>query len=62
MYAHVLNLPFPFVLTSLTYGVCSISVIDFTLEQDGIIIPQLALFNDMSHLADLMSEQKHFDN
>ena len=29
MFSHVLNLPFPFVLSSLPYGVCSVSIIEF---------------------------------
>ena len=61
MFSHVLSLPFPFVLTTLPYGVCSISVIDFSPQLDGRIIPRLSLFNDMTHLGQVKEERLRFE-
>lgn len=61
MFAHVFNLPFPFVLSSMPYGVCSVSVIDFTPQRGNIIIPRFELFNDMGHIAKIKPEKLVFD-
>ena len=61
MFSHVLSLPFPFVLTSMPYGVCSISIIDFTAQNGEMIIPRLELFNDMDHIESYKRETLHFE-
>ena len=61
MFSHVLSLPFPFVLTSMPYGVCSVSVVDFTAEPGEMVIPRLELFNDMGHIESFKAEKLHFD-
>lgn len=61
MFSHLLGLPFPFVLTSLVYGVCSVSAVEFVPEDGGIIIPRLSLFNDMGHLSSVRAERLHFE-
>ncbi len=61
MFSHVLNLPFPFVLTTLPYGVCSISVINFDEQLNGRVIPRLELFNDMGHIEQCRQEKLHFE-
>ena len=59
--SHVLNLPFPFVLTSLPYGVCSVSIIDFSAQNGDMVIPRLELFNDMGHIDNLKTEKLVFE-
>ncbi len=50
LFSHILNLPFPFVLASMPYGVCSVSIIEFKKQRGDIIAPRLELFNDMGHI------------
>ena len=61
MFSHVLNLPFPFVLTSIPYGVCSVSIINFEEQEGRIAIPRLELFNDMGHIESFKQEKLHFE-
>ena len=61
LYSHLFNLPFPYVLTSMPYGVCSVSIISFSREESGIIIPRLELFNDMGHIRTFKAEKLHFE-
>ena len=61
MFSHILNLPFPFVLTSMPYGVCSVSIIDFSAKNGEIVIPRLELFNDMEHIETFLAEKLHFE-
>lgn len=61
MFSHVLNLPFPFVLATLPYGVCSVSIIEWYAEKGGIAIPRLELFNDMNHIDSFTLEKLHFE-
>ncbi len=61
LFSHVLSLPFPFVLTTLPYGVCSVSVIEFGCEQGKPVIPRLELFNDMGHIESFKQEKLHFE-
>lgn len=61
MFSHVLSLPLPFVLTSMPYGVCSVSILEFSPANDKVIIPRLELFNDMRHLDSVKVERLHFE-
>ena len=61
VFSHVLNLPFPFVLTTLPYGVCSVSIFEFSSEEGNMVIPRLELFNDMGHLDSFKQEKLRFD-
>lgn len=59
--SHVLNLPFPFVLTSMPYGVCSVSVIELSKGMNNFAIPRLELFNDMNHIESFKLEKLKFE-
>ncbi|MCR5177951.1 MAG: histidine phosphatase family protein [Lachnospiraceae bacterium] len=61
LFSHILNLPFPYVLSAMPYGVCSVSIISFSDEMDGKVIPRLELFNDMGHLSSFRQEKLHFE-
>lgn len=60
MFSHLLNLPLPFVLTTMPYGVCSVSIISFEAQQGQMIVPRLEIFNDMSHIKNFRKEKLHF--
>ena len=61
LFSHLLGLPFPFVLTSLPYGVCSVSIFDLTPQSKDIVVPRLELFNEMGHLGDVRQEKLRFE-
>ena len=61
MFSHVLSLSFPFVLTTMPYGVCSVSIIDFAGNRGELVIPRLELFNDMGHIESYKAEKLHFE-
>ena len=61
MISHIFSLPFPFVLSALPYGVCSVSVISFDSNEGGLILPRLELFNDMSHIRNRKKEPLRFE-
>ena len=61
LFSYLLNLPFPFVLATMPYGVCSVSIIAFTDPVEGKVIPRLELFNDMRHLPSFRQEKLHFE-
>ena len=61
LFSHMLNLPFPYVLSAMPYGVCSVSVISFREAMEGKVIPRLELFNDMGHIASFKQEKLHFE-
>lgn len=61
MFSHILGLPFPYVLTALPYGVCSVSIIEFSPQEGKASVPRLELFNDMGHIESCKQEKLHFD-
>ncbi|MCR5122621.1 MAG: histidine phosphatase family protein [Ruminococcus sp.] len=61
MFSHVLNLPFPYVLAAMPYGVCSVSVIEFCRGAGKTVVPRLELFNDMRHLESVKPEKLVFE-
>lgn len=61
LFSHVMSLPFPFVLTSLSYGVCSVSILTFDGDPGAMAVPRFELFNDMGHLDKVRLEKLHFD-
>ena len=61
MFSHVLNLPLPVAFTTLPYGVCSVSIINFECEKGKTVIPRLELFNDMNHIDSVKLEKLHFE-
>lgn len=61
LFSHIFCLPFPFVLTSMPFGVCSVSIIDFTAQHGTMVIPRLELFNDMGHIESFIIEKLHFE-
>ena len=61
MLSHVLSLPFPYVMSVIPYGVCSITIIDFEAQYGDLVIPRIELFNDMNHLGNVRHEKLHFD-
>lgn len=48
--SYILGLPFPFVLTTMPFGLCSVSIIEFIQREGELTIPILSLFNDMAHV------------
>ena len=61
VFSHVFNMPFPFVLTSMPFGVCSVSVVEFDARAGEKAVPRLRLFNDMGHIANFKDEKLHFE-
>lgn len=61
MFSHLLNLPLPVAFTTLPYGVCSVSIINFEGEEGKTTIPRLELFNDMNHIDSFKLEKLHFE-
>ncbi|MBR5407604.1 MAG: histidine phosphatase family protein [Lachnospiraceae bacterium] len=62
MISHILSLPFPFVLTTMPFNLCSISVIEFIQEAGEVTVPMLSLFNDTGHIEGLKREPLYFEN
>lgn len=61
LFSHILSLPLPFVLTTMPYGVCSVSILRFDGDQGDMVIPRLELFDDMGHIESFKEEKLHFD-
>jgi probable phosphoglycerate mutase len=61
LFSHILSLPFPFVLTTMPYGVCSVSIIRFEARQGEMVLPRLELFDDMGHIESFKEEKLHFE-
>ena len=59
--SHILDLPFPFVLTTMPFGLCSVSVIEFIQRKGELTIPILSLFNDMAHVKGAKREPLEFE-
>ena len=49
LFSYLLAIPFPIVLTTLPYGLCSVSVFEFSALKGEMTIPRLDIFNDMKH-------------
>lgn len=49
--AHLLHLPFPYVLSVMPYGLTSIITLYFTVAEGKYVFPRLSLFNDIAHTA-----------
>ena len=47
--AHLLNMPFPYVLTVLPYDLTSIITLEFPVRPGEYVHPRIELFNDMAH-------------
>lgn len=58
--SHLFSLPLPFVLTSLPFGVCSITTVDMSVVNEDMILPRFECFNDMSHLGQVRKEGLRF--
>ena len=59
--SHILNLPLPFVFTSMPYGVCSVSIFDITPQTGDTAVPRIEIFNDMGHLGNVRLEKLRFE-
>ena len=59
--SHLLGLSFPFVLTAMPYGVCSVSIFSLEALKEDWIIPRIELFNDMGHLDHVRKEALRFE-
>ena len=59
--SHILDLPFPYVLTAMPYGVCSVSILNLKPLNGDIIIPRIELYNDMNHLGEVRKEKLRFE-
>ena len=58
--SRILSLPFPFVLASMPYGVCSVNIIDMSVQDKDIVVPRIEIFNDMGHLGKVRTEALKF--
>ncbi len=56
--AHLLALPFPYVITVLPYEFTSIIILEFPVEKGAYIHPRIELFNDIAHMKELASGVK----
>lgn len=61
MLSHVLNFPFTTVLVTTPFGVCSITIIEFGVDEGKLTIPRLELFNDMNHIEKFKKEEIKFE-
>ena len=59
--SHILNLPFPYVLSAMPYGVCSVTIIALEPQNGDMVIPRIELFNDMDHLGEVKKESLRFE-
>ena len=59
--SHILDLPFPYVLTAMPYGVCSVTILNLTPLSGDMVIPRIELFNDMNHLGEVRKETLRFE-
>ena len=48
--AHLLNLPFPYVVSVMPYDFTSIIILDFPVKDGAYVFPRLELFNDCAHI------------
>ncbi len=48
--AHLLHLPFPYVLSVMPYGLTSIITLYFGVNKGGYVFPRMCLFNDCAHI------------
>ncbi len=58
--AHILNISLPYVLTAMTFGLCSASVIDFQGDANEYTVQRIELFNDEHHV-DGADEKLYFE-
>ena len=61
MISHIFSLPFPFVLSAMPYGVCSVTVIAFDSEEGKSVVPRFELFNDIGHIEHIKAEKLKFE-
>ncbi len=61
MLSHILNLSFPYVLSVLTYGLCSVSIISFPGDAGEISVPRIELFNDLEHVRDERGKKPYYE-
>ena len=47
--SHLLDIPFPYVLSVMPYGFTSITVLRFAVKEGEYVFPRLELFNDCAH-------------
>ena len=59
--SHLLNIPFPTILTVMPYGVCSVTIVDLEAQTGNKVVPRLELFNDMGHIDVLKAEGLRFE-
>lgn len=59
--SHVLNIPFPTMLSALPYGVCSVSVIELYPVMENYCTPRIESFGDMNHILEAKSERIFFE-
>lgn len=59
--SHILNMDFAYVLSVLSYGLCSVTIINFPEDVNEFVLPRIELFNDMGHVKRRMDEKLYFD-
>lgn len=47
--SHLFNLPFPFVCAAMPYDFTSVIIVTLPVDSEGLVYPQLTLFNDIAH-------------
>ena len=56
--SHLLNLPFPYVLSVMPYDFTSVTILDFQAREGELIFPRLELFNDTAHMEPFRKERE----
>ncbi|MCR5214551.1 MAG: histidine phosphatase family protein [Eubacterium sp.] len=59
--SHMLNLSFPYVLSMMPYGLCSVTTIEFPDNVGQVSINRIELFNDMLHVYEGESQKLYFE-
>ncbi len=48
--SHLLNVNFVYMFSAMTYGLCSICIVDFPADKGSFVVPRIELYNDMDHV------------
>ncbi len=60
--SHILNINFIYMISAMTYGLCSVSVIGFpSSDVNFFTVPRINLFNDMAHVPSAQKAKVRFD-
>ncbi len=59
--SHLLNISFIYMLSAMTYGLCSVSVVNLPTDVNYFVVPRIELFNDMAHVPSAKQARVRFD-